>query len=270
MMLSRAPRPALRPFVRTLWAIDPAEASAAAAAAREHVLPAGTTHLAIRLSNHPLRVFADPDDTAGRTIGLAIIGGPRSRYYVRDVSQPACSVGAELEPGAAPILFGVPADELAERHTPLEGPWGPAAAAARERLGAARSLAERLDVLEAILAARLPRARGLHPAVAHALGRLHAGAGVGAIVDETGYSQRHFFGLFRSAVGLGPKVYGRVQRFQGALTQIASAPSAADAAAAAGYSDQAHMTREFRAFAGLSPGRYRALRPASPRHVPVR
>jgi AraC-like DNA-binding protein len=269
MMLARAPRPSLRPFVRSIWASDRA-GEAAPACAREHVLPAGTTHLAIRLSNHPLRVFEGPLDVEGRAIGLAVVGGARSSYYVRDVSQPVCSVGAELEPGAAPLLLGVPADEFAERHTPLEGPWGRAADEARERLGSARSLADRLDVLEAILAARLPRVRAVHPAVAYALGRLREGVEVGAVVDQTGYSQRRFLDLFRSAVGLGPKVYCRVRRLQGALARIGSAPSAADLAAAAGYSDQAHMTREFRELAGVSPGRYRALAPASPRHVPVR
>jgi AraC-like DNA-binding protein len=271
MRLTRAPRPALRPFVRSLWAIDLA-GEPALGPARERVLPAGSMHLAIRLSDDPLRVFDGVDDATGRAMGLAVVGGARAGFYVRDVSRPARSVGAELEPGASALLFGAPADALAERHTPLDELWGRAAAEARERLDAARGLDERLDLLEALLAARLPRVRAVHPAVAHALGRLHEGAEVGAVIDETGYSHRRFLDLFRSAVGLGPKVYCRVRRFHAAIERLAASPGAAcaDVAAAVGYSDQAHMTREFREFAGVSPKAYRALAPNSARHVPVR
>ena len=270
-MLARPPRPALRPFIRTLWAAD-AAGEPASAGARELMVPAGTMHVAVRLSGPPLRVFRRVDDEVGRDVGLAVVGGARAGFYVRDVSRPVRSVGAELEPGAAALLLGVPAGELAERHTPLDELWGRAVEEARERLDEARSLAERLDVFEALLAARLPRVRAMHPAVAHALGRLHAGADVGAVAGETGYSHRRFLTVFRDAVGLGPKVYGRLLRLNSALRHLVTSPDAtcAAVAAAAGYSDQAHMTREFRELAGVTPGAYRAAAPASIRHVPVR
>lgn len=57
-------------------------------------------------------------------MGSAIVGGARLGYYVRDVAEPVWSVGAELLPGAAPLLLGIPADEIAERHTSLEDLWG--------------------------------------------------------------------------------------------------------------------------------------------------
>ncbi|MGH9969853.1 MAG: DUF6597 domain-containing transcriptional factor [Pyrinomonadaceae bacterium] len=122
---------------------------------RERVLPTGTMHLAIRLSNHPLRLFEDVHDCTRREIGYAIVGGARSTYYVRDISEPASSVGAQLLPGASELLFGVPADELAGRHTSLEDLWGHSAVEARERLLEGGSLERRLDIFEALLVARL-------------------------------------------------------------------------------------------------------------------
>lgn len=267
-MRSRPACPALRPFVQTLWASD----AGAPAAARERVLPTGTAHLAFRLSA-PLRVFRDEADTTGVSVGQAILGGPRDSFYVRDVSCPSASVGAQLRPGMGALLLGAPADAIAGRHTPLEDVWGKDAARALERLAAAASPAARIDLLEAILLARLPRIRGVHPAVAAALGRLSAdpAAEVSEIVEASGVSHRHFIQVFRAAVGLSPKVFARVQRFQRAIAQLTAprAPAAATIALDAGYADQPHFGREFRAMSGLTPSRYRARIPAASNHVPI-
>jgi AraC-like DNA-binding protein len=254
--------------------------SATGAEQREHVLPNGAVHVVFRLSGPALRVFEGPEDRVGRRIGTAIVGGARSGYYVRDVSEPVWSVGAELMPGAAPLLLGVPADEFAERHTPLEDLWGREAGDAHERLAFARSAEQRLALLESIFAARLPRVRGIHPAIAEALARFDRGVDVASLVARSGVSHRRFLDLFRSSVGLAPKRYARVARFRAALARIATGPAApswaaakpswADLALAAGYSDQSHFNREFREFAGVTPGHYRDLAPLSPHHVPLR
>jgi AraC-like DNA-binding protein len=272
MLVTRAPRPALRPFVKSLWASQETVACGGPGAERELVLPTGHAHLVFRLSELPLRLFDGPGDAVGRTIGHAIVGGARGAPYLRDVSQPVRSVGAELWPGAALALLGVPADELAGRHTPLEGLWGPSAGRAHERLlevdGAAQ---QQLDRFESLLAERLPRVRGLHPAVAQALERFATNAPVHAVVRESGVSHRRFIALFRRAVGLPPKLYCRVRRFQGALGRAASERELpwVELALTAGYSDQAHFQREFRELAGVTPGRYRSLAPVRAGHVPV-
>lgn len=272
MLFSRPPGPALRPFVKALWASDETVTPCANGADRERVLPTGTTHVVFRLSHHPLRLFDDLDDPTGRTIAHAVVGGPRSTFYVRDVSEPIRSVGAQLQPGVAELLLGVPASELAERHTPLEDLLGPSASQAHERLAEAGGPEQQLAVLESFLAKRLPRIRGLHPAVAHALGRFATTSDVRVVVKESGYSHRRFIALFRRAVGLTPKFYCRVLRFQGALQCVATEPDASwvGLALTAGYSDQPHFNREFREFAGISPGRYRELSPVWAHHVPIR
>jgi len=264
-MIQRAPRRELAPFVSRLWACEVADG---APGGRELVLPTGAMHLVIRL-DEPLRVFAALDAAAPATIGHAVIGGARATAYVRDVSQPVCSVGAQLRPGAAALLLGVPAHVLAEHHTALDDVWGAAAGELRERLAAAGDGAGRLTIFEAALVARLPRVRGVHPAVAHALAQLEQASDVSAVVDQVGYSQRRFLDLFHHAVGLTPKRYGRVQRLQRAIVGMASGSLAA-VAHATGFADQAHLTREFRALAGLSPGAYRALAGGARNHVPIK
>jgi len=264
-MRQRLPRRELAPFVDRLWAC---EASDGAPGGRERVLPTGTMHVVIRI-DEPLRLFATPDAAEATTIGHAIIGGARASAYVRDVSRPVRSVGAQLRPGAAELLLGVPASALAERHTVLDDVWGAAAAELRAQLAELADPDAQLDRFEAALLARVPRVRGIHPAVAEALAQLGAHGDVGAAVDALGVSHRRFIALFHGAVGLTPKRYVRVRRLQRALPGIASRPLAL-VAADAGYSDQAHFTRELRALAGVSPGAYRAQATGAVNHVPLR
>lgn len=275
MQLTRLPAPHLRPFLRLLWASVPDDRSTAHPGAREHVLPTGGMHLVFRLSGPPLTLFGNAYDTHGQTFGHAIVGGARAASYLRDVSVATRSVGAQLQPGAARVLFGAPEDALAGQHTPLGALWGESqTAAALEQLHDAGDPARQLQRFEALLTQRIAGASaqaGLHPAVAAALGPLSASTlSIAACVADSGYSHRRFIALFRAETGLGPKEYARVMRFDRALA-LAADPARrwVDIALDAGYSDQAHLSREFSALAGLSPQAWRQTGAASPRHVPV-
>jgi AraC-like DNA-binding protein len=255
--------------VEAIWAIDETSLDQTSRTRREHVIPTGSMHLVFRLSDEPLRLF-DDDDCQGRVVGTMVVGGARAGYYTRDVSGPLCSVGALLRPGAAEALFRVHADELSDRHTALEDLWSARASSLREQLQEARTPEERLDMFERMLTHRLPTVRGVHPAIARALEQLETTAAVHDVVKGSGYSHRRFITLFSRAVGLTPKTYGRVVRFQRALSRAgATGQSLIDVAASAGYSDQAHFNREFRLFAGVTPKEYRHAAPVSPHHVPV-
>jgi AraC-like DNA-binding protein len=271
MLVRRLPKPALRPFVKLLWFSDETRnAATAARAERELALPTGMAHLAVRLTERPLRVFDSADAREPCFVGHAVVGGPRSTFYVRDVAEPARSVGAQLHLGALSLLTGAPAHELAGRHTALDALLGSANRELCERLQEAPSPERALDVLEGLLAARLPKVRGVHPAVAHALARFSVTDEVGAVVDECGYSHRRFITLFRESVGLTPKEHCRVVRLQRAVELAASRPevSLVELAVTCGYSDQPHLSRDFRELAGVSPGHYRKIRPENPNHVP--
>ncbi|MFP5306425.1 MAG: helix-turn-helix domain-containing protein [Gammaproteobacteria bacterium] len=268
MTIARLPIPVLRPFVAQVWASDELPAVPSLRPETEHLLPTGMMHLAFRMVDAPLRVRESPTD-AGALLRGAMVGGARSRYFIRELSAPGCSVAAVLRPGAAQLLFGAGADELAGRHTPLPDLWGAAADSLRERLLETPSAEARLALLEAALAARLPRVRGLHPAIAAVLHRMDAALPVAAAVEDSGLSHRRFIAQFRSAVGLAPKAYLRVQRFQQALRRLRRGAALASVAADAGYSDQSHFSREFLEFSGVTPAAYRRLQPAQANHLLV-
>ena len=268
MLLRRAPCPRLRPFVQTLWVAR--DAAGAVRAARERVLPSGTIQLVIRLS-HPLRVFAGEHDLEGRVVGHGVIGGSRAVAHLRDVSAPLYALGAQLCPGAGPLLLGVPANLLAARHTALSDVWGAEAERMREQLTELAEPAAQLALFESMLLARLGPDAAVPGVIARAVAALRAGRAVAEVVTDSGYSHRHFAASFERAVGLTPKRFSRTMRFQRALRDLAREPDAAWArlAGAAGYSDQPHFAREFRAFSGLTPEQFRGLSPDASQHVPL-
>ncbi len=271
MSLIRPPHASLCPFVETLWASEVPTSFPTSGADRERNLPTGLMHLAVRLAAEPVRLFDDADDHAGHALGFAVVCGARDTAYIRDRTEFARTVGVQLRPGAAEALFGATAAELAGRHTPLEDLWGRSAARLHAQLLEARSLEGRLNILESLLIERLTCARALHPAVAQALNAFATGADIGKVAKSSGYSHRRFLTLFQREVGLTPKRYCRVRRFQRATRRLAAAPtmSLASLAVEAGYSDQPHFTREFRQIAGITPTEYRAAGPISTNHVPI-
>lgn len=267
--LSRPPRAVLAPFVDVVWA---SAGGTPPPSDRELVLPTGGLHLVLRLEEEPLRVFGGLRDPAGATVGTAVIGGARTASYLRDISTPVASVGALLRPGAAAFLIGAPAIDFSHRHTPLEDAWGHAAVdRLRTRLAETADASCRLDLFEAALIDRISGLRRIDPRVAHALAAFDLGTSVAVVARDLDISHRHFTQLFRTAVGLAPKSWCRLRRFGRALDRLAGEPEIAwaELAAAEGYADQAHFTREFRAFAGLAPGDYRRRAPRNARHVPL-
>ncbi len=260
------PRPALRPLIGQLWA---STSTGQAAGSREHVLPTGQMHIVFRLAGPPLRMYADAADTLGSVITTPVVGGARTSFYCKEVAGPVMSVGVQLLPGAAQALFGVSAAELAGGHVPLPDLWGASADSVLQQLSEQSHPRRQLARLESLLAARLLPQSGLHPAVAQALAACARPTRVDQLVRDSRYSHRGFIALFRQATGMTPKRYARLLRFQALLTSLRANPAASLSALAhaTGYSDQAHMTREFGEFAGVTPSHYRQLAPAAANHV---
>lgn len=263
----RAPHPLLRPFVREVWSCG-AEPVGETQARIERLLPSGFMHLVLRLDESPVRLLRSPDDAQGDALANAVLAGARTTPYLKRLPARSASVGATLLPGAAQWLFGLDADAIAGRHVPLEALLGAEARHLRARLVEAATVDARLVLFEAWLLARRPPVAGQAGALARLLWQ---SASVGAAVRASGLSHRRFELQFRQAAGLNPKAWLRVRRFQAAVKALAAreAPPPAELAATLGYSDQSHFIREFRAMAGLTPGRFRALAPDEPNHLPL-
>jgi AraC-like DNA-binding protein len=183
--------------------------------------------------------------------GRALVAGPDTASVRVPVAPGERVAGVRMQPGAGGAVLGVPADELRDRHVALEDLWGRAGREAGERAGPdPLALA---DALRARLAAAAPDPRAL--AAARRLGRAPS-TPVPALADAVGLGERQLRRRFATAVGYGPKTFARVARFRRALALVRAGEAPAAAAFAAGYADQAHMTREMRALAGRTPAAF--------------
>jgi AraC-like DNA-binding protein len=184
-----------------------------------------------------------------------VVAGPQSRYTNRPVEAPLVAFGARFHPGAAPRLLRVPASELVDGYVPLDAIDARLAARLDARLEAALDARERLAALELELVRRVDRFERPDPAVREAVGLLQQGsAGVAELAQRVFMSERQLRRRFTEEVGYGPKTLQRILRFQRAVAELRSDRAGpAGAAATAGYADQAHLSRESRRLAGLSP-----------------
>ena len=242
------PGPPLSEHVALLWLYD----GYVAGHAQERLLPTGSMNLIVGLR----------DETA-------LFVGAYSEPGLLETSSAISVIGAYFHPGGAFPFLTLPADELHNLDVNLDDIWPPAEARElRERLFAA-PLEKKIAVLERALIERLRRPR--NPFVDFALGEFRRALPVKAVADRIGVSQRTFIQTFAREVGMTPKLFCRVKRFQRALRMVHGRADVdwSEVALACGYFDQPHLNRDFREFSGLTPSRYLEMRTEHLNHVPV-
>ena len=251
----RHPRPPLSSFVSTLWLAD---AYVPGPHRTERILPTGECSLIVDLG----------------ASGGAVISGPHSQSFVISTAAQFAVAGAQFKPGGALPFLDLPLGDLVNLYVPLDTLWGPLAAELRERMLEAPTPGRKLAVLERMLIGRIARAREWHPAVAYAIGAFQKDSAVvriGDVMNQIGLSHRRFLDLFTAHVGLRPKVYCRVRRFQQVLRHVHEGREIewASVALSCGYYDQAHFNKEFLAFSGVNPSTYLAAARIHPNHLPL-
>lgn len=160
-------------------------------------------------------------------------------------------------------LLGVPMQGLNEMVVDLRTLWGADGADAIAQLLDTPTLGQRIGRLDALLTRRLLTAPALDRRRLAALSLLrHAPQlDISEVARQVGWSRKHLSDQITDTVGVGPRCFRRLLRFQGLMQRLKAddhnpAPDWADLAAVAGYCDQSHLNREFREFAQLTPGEF--------------
>jgi AraC-like DNA-binding protein len=236
----RAPHPALADYIACTWADE--------ARPGLRVLPDGCIDI-VWIGDEALTV-AGPD-TAANVIGLP---------------EGTLTVGVRFRPGRASGFLKTNAHELTNQSVGLDALWGAEAAVIADALASAPSVEGKQAILEAALMERLDEVRQADvDADVDAAIDVIAGAPsqtrIGALSRELNVSERHLRRRFEQAIGYGPKTFGRVLRFRAFLSLVEDhGYPLGQAAAEAGYADQAHVTRECKDLSGLTPTELLAVR----------
>jgi AraC-like DNA-binding protein len=185
---------------------------------------------------------------AGITDGPVLVGHGGS----------ACCLQVDLTPTGARRLIGMPMSELANRTVPIEVVLGRFGAELVQRVGAAPDWPARFALIDAAIRARLDDTAPVDAGIEWSLRRITDSGGAATISDlaaELGWSHRRLIARYRDAVGLPPKLVARIVRFERLAALVADDPLAdwAGAALTCGYFDQAHMAREVRELADITP-----------------
>ncbi|MET9594936.1 AraC family transcriptional regulator [Streptomyces sp. NPDC006516] len=226
----------------------------------------GYTEWAARLDGATLWTWSGPRDPARLVLpdgcmdllwlgGRLMVAGPDTHAFGPGPSDGGCA-GIRFAPGSAPALLGVPAHELRDRRVALDALWpGTEVRELTERVGAAGDPAA---ALEGIALRRAARTGPPDPLMAAVASQLRQGRSVAATARAVGLGARQLHRRSLAAFGYGPKTLARVLRLQHALALVRAGRPYAEAAYAAGCTDQAHLAREMRDLAGTTLGGYLA------------
>lgn len=271
LYLEHIPAAPLSEFIHALWYARAPQV----AHRRERVLPTGRVQVILNLARDFL--LDCPDGASDLRMPPALVVGARSVYEIVDTSDMADLIGIVFAQGGFSPFARDAVDLFSNRSVPLEDVWGARSRCLRDWLREMDSPRLRLIRLESFLRERyasdyLRRAPSGRGAVLFALNRFESEPSMTTVRDvarETGWSERRFSQVFREEVGLSPKVWCRVRRFQRAVRLLHAGADVpwAELALDCGFYDQSHFANEFRAFSGIDATTYSAHRTQWANHI---
>ena len=270
LVLHRPAAAALAAHVDSIWFAS----RAALPHRRERSLPTGRVDIVVPLLQDSVVRFASVDDAEALHFRGAVVSGAHDRFAVRGMGGASAVIGVHFKAAGAAAFLGGALGELRNRTVLLDALWGPVARDWRERLQGAPSLAERFRIVELALLARMQAPSPIDGAVAQALRGIErdpSTARIDALQRASMCSPQRFIHRFEAAVGMTPKRFARVARFNAMLRRLVQCgkPDWAGLAAEAGYCDQSHLIAEFKRLAGVTPSVYAPMHAHQPTHVPI-
>ncbi|MEU5877019.1 AraC family transcriptional regulator [Spirillospora sp. NPDC047279] len=239
-------------------------------------LPGGAVTLLLGLDpRHPLWCRRLDGDTT-RTPRASFVSGlaTRSSWAVEPADGAHC-VTVVMAPWTAFALFGVPMNELADTIADPADLLGDRVHLLTGALAAMPDWEQRFHLLDEVLARWIAEGAVWSRQVAGAHGELVRTIGAGGstpidrLAEKSGWRPRQLEYRFKEQIGVSPKAMARILRFRRAALLLAGGSRSAGTAADCGFSDQAHLTREFKAMAGFTPERFRGRARTAPALSPI-
>lgn len=267
--LSHIPAPPLSDFIHAFWMTE----GWVLPHAFERVMPDGDMGIVFNLYEDRTRDYDPRDLRKFQSWSGSLVCGAGLKPTIVDAAELRDTMGVHFKAGGAFPFFDLPAGELRDVSVGLEELWGVEGRCLRERLLEAPTPARKFAILEQAMLRQAKKPLQKHRAVRFAVREFQRAPHqrVSGVLEETGLSERRFSQVFADEVGLTPKTYCRLQRFQRALAKSFEPRTIdwAEIALECGYYDQAHFIHDFAAFSGLTPSSYLLQRKQPGNHVPI-
>ena len=251
--------PALAPYVREYCGYH----ERTPGPMRRREMPAAQAVLIIDFGPTLRLLTPDGGAVAAKHAG-GFLAGIDDGFTLTESTGSMSGIQVNFTPIGARLLVGRPMHELARQVVALEDALGEDGRHLAERLHEVPGWPARFQLLDGLILHRMRATPALPGWVGPAWDRIERSGGgidVARLVKEIGYSRKHMAAVFREHVGMPPKAIARLVRFQRALEALRAGGNQdlAQLAHGLGYYDQSHFTREFRGFAGMTPGECRRL-----------
>lgn len=243
----------------------------------DRFLPDGNTEIILDLTDKPQYIYDNETLQEIQTCRHAWVSGVRTRPITIPSGRGSRMLIVAFKKGRAFPFYCFPMSELTDQVASADLAFGSDIVKLREQLLSAKSIDALFQLVEEFLLRQAGEAleesiaiRGVDYAVRRMIHSPRPGS-LRHLSEEIGYSQKHFIDLFRERIGIAPKQFLKIMRFQKAVGAIENRESIrwAEIALESGYCDQAHFINDFRFFSGFTPSEYLERKTSSMNYIPV-
>lgn len=194
-------------------------------------------------------VFYDKDK---QTLPQSFLFGQATQYSQLTATGSFRNIGVSFQPAALRSVFRIEAIELTQRHTDINDL---VKTTINDQLLNTQTLEQKIAVLEHFFLQQTTDCKGENDKVKFALNQFQKGQELKQVQADLKISERSLERLFKSYIGISPKLYSRICRFQSALKTLRTANFNAltEIAYLENYFDQSHFIRDFKYFTGTTP-----------------
>jgi len=253
VLLASRPAPALRHLIRHYYQV---QGSLVGCVSLQPV-PARSPQILEFMFGTRYQVHRMDRDTTENVRAVALVGARTCRSAELILSGAVDAFTIVFQPGAFSTLFQLPAAELTNADFDGEEVLGRRISELYARLGEVSAFHDRVRLADCWLTAARPTGESVSAIVRSAMAVIRTGGSIriSELARQTGLGIRQFERRFDHEIGISPKLYARIVRFEAALQRRAVSPTTrwTDIAHALGYHDQMHMVHDFTRLSGDSP-----------------
>ena len=240
----------------------------------DRFLPDGNTEIIIDFDDVPKYIYDNQTFKEIQACHQVWASGVRTEFISIPSGKHAAMFVVHFKKGMAYPFFPMPMNEMTDRVVDADLLWGSQFAFLRERLLEIKEINLKFEAAEIFLLKHFQDRFSVNPAVAYALAEIIRGPdqiSLGRVSQNVGYSQKHFIAMFKEHVGITPKAYLKIIRFQKAIVEIEERKEVnwAGISQDCGFYDQAHFINDFKFFSGFTPEEYVRRKNDVLNYVPV-